>query len=289
MGADESETEAEAGTETGVWIHELTWQDFEEYVESEPHPTVIVPIGSTEQHGPHLPLGVDGYQAKDMAEAIAERTGVLAAPPIWYGDADHHLAFPGTISLSSETVIEVLKDVYESLIGHGVENIITVNGHRMANNPAIGIAADDVKDDYPETFFATIDLVYFGIRIYREMRDGDPESGFHGGEFETSFIMHKHPELVKEEEFVEESGGGWTRFTSNDYVNLDDKVLTATSRHDWPEDALGHQGDPTQASAEKGEELIERLLENAEEFLEDLYALREAEKSDDGDSLGLSY
>lgn len=278
-----------ADDDSPVWIHEVTWQDFEQYVEEADHPTVIVPIGSTEQHGPHLPLGVDGYQAKDMAEEMAERTGLLAAPPIWYGDADHHLAFPGTISLSSETVIDVLKDVYESLITHGVENIITVNGHRMANNPAIGIAADQVKDDHPGTFFATVDLVYFGVRIYREMREGDPEAGFHGGEFETSFIMHKHPELVKEEEFVEESGGGWTRFTSNDYVNLDDKVLTASTRHDWPEDALGHQGDPTKASAEKGEELIERLLDNFEEFLDDLYTLREAQKSEDGDSMGLSY
>lgn len=272
-----------------VWIHHVTWQDFEDYVESQEHPTVIVPIGSTEQHGPHLPLGVDGFQAKDTAAAIAARTGLLAAPPIWYGDADHHLAFPGTISLSGETVIAVLHDVYASLIHHGVENIITVNGHRMANLPAIEIAAKRIRDDHPEAFLATIDLVYFSVRFYREVREGDPESGFHGGEFETSFILHKHPDLVKEEEFVEESGGGWTRFTSNDYVNLDDKVLTAPSRHDWPDDALGHQGDPTKASAEKGEALIETLVDNAEEFIEDLYAFREAQRSDDGESVGLSY
>lgn len=272
-----------------VWINEITWQDFEEYVETEEHPTALVPIGSTEQHGPHLPLGVDGYQAKDMAEEIAQRTGIVAAPPIWYGDADHHLAFPGTISLSSQTVIDVLKDVYESLLTHGIENIITVNGHRMANNPAIGIASEQTKEANLDAFFATIDLVYFGVRIYRDMRESDPESGFHGGEFETSFMMHKHPDLVKEENFVEESGGGWTRFTSNDYVNLDDKVLTATSRHDWPEDALGHQGDPTKASAEKGEELIDRLLDNAVEFVDDLYAMRDAQQSEDGESMGLSY
>lgn len=272
-----------------VWVHELTWQDFERYVETADHPTVIVPIGSTEQHGPHLPLGVDGFQAKDMAEEIAQRTGILSAPPIWYGDADHHLAFPGTISLSSDTVIAVLTDVYRSLLSHGVENIITVNGHRMANNAAIEIAADRTKDEHPEAFLAMIDLVLFGVRIYRELREGDPEAGFHGGEFETSFIMHKHPDLVKEEEFVAEAGGGWTRFTSNDYVNLDDKVVTAKSRHDWPEEALGHQGDPTQASAEKGEELIERLVDNAVEFLGDLEAFRDATAGDDGDALGLSY
>lgn len=274
---------------TSQWIHELTWQDFEAYVEAEDHPTVLVPIGSTEQHGPHLPLGVDGYQARDMAEEIADRTGVLSAPPIWYGDANHHLAFPGTISLSSDTVVAVLRDVYESLLTHGVENILTINGHRMANNPAIEIAQKQVKENHPGSFFAAIDLVYFGVRIYRDMREGDPEAGFHGGEFETSFMLHKHPELVKEAEFIEESGGGWTRFTSNDYVNLDDKVLTAASRHDWSEDALGHQGDPTKASAEKGEELIERLVDNAVEFIDDLHALRAAQDRDDAEDVGLSY
>lgn len=78
--------------------------------------TAVVMIGSTEQHGPHLPLGVDGYEAIGIAEGLAEQVDLLVAPPIWYGDADHHLAFPGTFSLSSETVIAVLKDVYQSLL-----------------------------------------------------------------------------------------------------------------------------------------------------------------------------
>lgn len=267
-----------------VWIQDITWEEFETYVAEADHPTVIVPIGSTEQHGPHLPLGVDAYQAKDVSEGIAERTDVLAAPPIWYGDAEHHMAFSGTIALSSQTVISMLKDIYESLAEHGVENVLTVNGHRLANLPAIEIASKQVKEDYPDVFFGTIDLVRIGVRIHRELRDGDPEDGMHGGEFETSFMLHKHPDLVKEEQFTAETHGEWTRFTSNDFVGLDDSVLTASSSHDWGDDDLGHHGDPTEASAEKGEILYETIVDNAVEFLEDLYAYREGE-----DGLGLTY
>jgi creatinine amidohydrolase len=267
-----------------VWLQDVTWEAFEAYVEGSDHPTVVVPIGSTEQHGPHLPLGVDGYQARDVAEGIAERADLIAAPPIWYGDAEHHLAFPGTVALSSETVVSMLTDIYGSLARHGVENVVTVNGHRLANLPAIEIATKQVKEEHPEVFFATVDLVRIGVRVHNELRDGDPEDGMHGGEFETSFMLAKHPELVEEGEFVEEIHGDWTRFTSNDYVGIDDTVLTASSSADWGEDDLGHHGDPTQADAEKGEALFEAVVGNAVEFLEDLYEHR----SGDG-SAGLTY
>lgn len=267
-----------------VWLQDITWEDFEEYVEAADNPTVVVPIGSTEQHGPHLPLGVDAYQAEDVAEGVAERADIIAAPPIWYGDAEHHMAFPGTVALSSETVISMLKDIYESLAQHGVENVMTVNGHRLANLPAIDIASKQVKEDNPNVFFATVDLVRIGVRIHNELRDGDPEDGMHGGEFETSFMLYKHPKLVKKEEFVEEIHGGWTRFTSNDFVGMDDSVRTAGSSNDWGDDDLGHHGDPTKASAGKGEELYDDIVDNAVEFLEDLYEYRSGD-----DTLGLTY
>jgi creatinine amidohydrolase len=186
-------------------------------------------------------------------------------------------------------VIEVLKDVYTSLIHHGVENIVTVNGHRMANLPAIETASKQTKEDHPDVFFATMDMVKMGVRIYNDMRDGDPEAGMHGGEFETSFMMANHADLVKEEEFVLETSERWTRFTSLDYTSIDDSIGIAGSMHDWGEAALGHQGDPTHASAEKGEELVERLVDNAEEFLADLWALRTKQRESGGESLGLSY
>ena len=277
-------------TDRSVWLQDLTWRDVESYLETETDPTAIVPIGSTEQHGPHLPLGVDGYQALDVAEGIAERAGVLTTPPLWFGDAGHHMAFPGTISLSPRTVIAMLEDVYESLLFHGFENVLTVNGHRLANLPAIDLASKTVRESYPDAVLASFDLVRANVRIHNELREGGDEDGMHGGEFETSFMLYKHPDLVKEGEFTPEvHAGSWTRFSSNDYVAIDDAVPTASSRHDWGEDALGHHGDPTKASAEKGEALYEAFVENGVEFIDDVRALREAERSDGDVEQGLTY
>lgn len=257
-------------TDQSVWIQELTWEDVEQYISDSSPPIALVPIGSTEQHGPHLPLGVDAMEAIDVAEAIAERANVLTAPPIWYGDASHHMAFSGTIALSPDTVIAVLEDVYTSLIHHGIDHIITVNGHRLANLPTINTASKKTKSEHPDSFLGTIDLVRVAVDAYNQLRDGDQNDGMHGGEFETSHMIAEHPELVKEDKFVREVSEGWTRFSTSDYTHIHDTVDTASSHHDWPEDALGHHGDPTLASHKKGEDLIEQIVSNGNEFIEDL-------------------
>jgi creatinine amidohydrolase len=255
-------------------LNERTWRDVESYIETNESPTVIVPIGSTEQHGPHLPLGVDAMQAETLGDGIAERAAVLVAPTIPYGDADHHLGFPGTISLSTETTTAVLIDVYESLLGHGFENIITVNGHRVANLPAIDTASKQVAADHPDAFFGTIDPLRFGVEIHTALRDGDPEDGMHGGEFETSFMQFHYGDLVREDEFEKETSETVSRFRSNNLVGNDDRVLSPSTGHDPEEGHLGHVGDPTHASPEKGKQLYERLVADAVEFIEEIHAHR---------------
>ena len=97
-----------------VWINELTWEDVEEYLARDK--IVLIPVGSTEQHGPAGPLGVDAYAAIAIAEDAAKEADVLTTPPLWFSDAPHHLNFPGTISLKPETLINVIKDiVYEAI------------------------------------------------------------------------------------------------------------------------------------------------------------------------------
>lgn len=269
------------GAESGdsVWLQDLSWPEVETYLRENETPSVIVPIGSTEQHGPHLPLGVDGYQAKDIAEGIAERANVLTAPPIWYGDADHHLGFPGTVSLSTDTVVSVLTDVYDSLAGHGFENIVTVNGHRVANLPAIETAMKRANADHDSVYFAVIDPLRIGASVHEDLRDGDPEDGMHGGEFETSFMLFRHPTLVDEDAFEPETHhDSYSRFQSNDLVSLDDTVLTPSTRHSPEDGDLGHVGDPTEASTAKGEELYDRLVANGAEFVEELRTHRKSKR-----------
>lgn len=248
-------------------LEELRWPDVEQYLDERSSPTVIVPIGSTEQHGLHLPLAVDAFQARDLAEEIAVAADVLAAPLIPYGDANHHLGFPGTISLSTETVVSVLIDVYASLASHGFENIVTVNGHRIANLPAIEAAMQQSKKRQPDVSFAAIDPLRLGISVHQRLRDGNPEDGMHGGEFETSFMLARYPELVAEEEFVKESPEAGPYQTFN-LLGNDDRVLTPSTAHSPDDGDPGHVGDPTLANAEKGEELWATLVADAADFID---------------------
>lgn len=252
-------------------LEELRWPDVEQYLEERPAPTVVVPIGSTEQHGPHLPLAVDAFQARDLAEEIAVAADVLVAPLIPYGDANHHLEFPGTVSLSTETVVSVLTDVYASLARHGFTNIITVNGHRIANLPAIETAMQQSNEQHPAVTFVAIDPLRIGVTVHQRLRDGDPEDGMHGGEFETSFMLARYPELVADDEFVKETAATGP-YQSLNLIGNDDRVLTPSTAHSPARGDRGHVGDPTLASAEKGEELWAELVANAAEFIEALAA-----------------
>ena len=161
-----------------VWMNELTSDDIEEYLERDT--TVIVPIGSTESHGPHLPMGTDTYEAIDYSEEIAKRADILCTPPIWFGDSPHHMGRPGTISLRSQTVIALLRDVYRSLIHHGFRGIITFNGHRLANLPVIQIAAKEVKENHPDVLFACFDPVQIAAETHQRIRTA-PGEAIHGG------------------------------------------------------------------------------------------------------------
>ncbi|HEY0876720.1 MAG TPA: creatininase family protein [Vicinamibacterales bacterium] len=254
---------------TSVWLQELTSDDVEAYLEREA--TIIVPIGATETHGAHLPLGTDTYEAMDYAEAIATKAGVLCAPPIWFGDSPHHMGRPGTISLRSTTVIAVLMDVYGSLVHHGFTRIVTFNGHRLANLPVIQIAAKEVKAQHPHVLFACFDPLVIAAETHRRIRTA-PDRGVHGGEFETSHMLFKRPELVRTDRIALNHGVYIdSRFVHTDHLAGGDKVLWTTGWQDQLAVApSGHLGDPCAATAEKGAALWQAIVNNGVEFIEDM-------------------
>lgn len=181
-----------------VWINELTWEDVAYYLKK--NDIVIIPAGSTEEHGPAGPLGVDAYAAIALAEDVAKKSGVLVTPPIWFGDSSHHTGFPGTISLKPSTLIEVIKDISRSLAKHGFKKILIINGHKMANLPALLTAAKELHEyELPEVFFAVIDPWKIAKKISAEIKDTNEH---HSGELEISHVWYKYPHLIKKDKLT---------------------------------------------------------------------------------------
>src|SRR4030042_5461282 len=108
-------------------LQEMTWTDVKEYLKSSD--MVIIPLGSTEQHGPHLPLGTDYYLAMGALEKISARTGVVVAPVLLAGYSEYHSGFPGTLSIKPDTMVQVLFESAQMLLKYGFRRLLFFNSH----------------------------------------------------------------------------------------------------------------------------------------------------------------
>ena len=231
---------------------------------------VVIPIGATEQHGEHLPVNCDAFIAGTYAQraaALATKRGVnvLVTPTMPFGFSHHHLAFGGTISLRSRTLYAVLKDIMESLISGGVKRILFVNAHG-GNNPAIAMAVNDVKRDYPEVVLAFCHAAAFGREMGKEIFPGTLGS-CHACEFETSAYLAFDEAAVRkncikselpEPRIPKESLGGVTSEGVNMPFLMDQRTQ------------CGVIGDATKASREKGELLTTTITEGIARTMENI-------------------
>ena len=175
----------------------LTWPEVEENLKT--NNIVLISVGSTEQHGRHLPLSTDsaiGLEVcKRTLKKFYEATGqhALLAAEITVGMAKHHMDFPGSLSLEPETFINVLKDICFSLIHHGYKKIILVNSHG-GNAIPLNLALREMKDETrgKKVFLCNVSQWVFDNKNWEEIRDAPPiaEGGDgHSGEIETSQML----------------------------------------------------------------------------------------------------
>ncbi len=162
---------------------------------------VILPVGATEQHGPHLPVGVDFYTVTHIARAAAAPATsdipVLVAPTLPFGSSHHHLPFGGTLSLSTETYYRVLVDLIESLIAGGFRRIFLLNGHG-GNHELIQLAARDMALKHPVHVAAASYWTIASTALGEAQATPTTELPGHSGAFETSLMLALRPELVRE-------------------------------------------------------------------------------------------
>jgi creatinine amidohydrolase len=184
-----------------VWMQDLTWQEVQDYLARDR--IAIVPVGSTEQHGPAGVLGVDSYVAITLAEDTAQRTDVLCTPPIWFGDSVHHAGFPGTISVRPETLTALVRDICRSLARHGFDRIVLINGHKGSNLPALTSALRELHDQtLPGVLFAIADPLHLARSAAPGIKDTNEH---HAGELELSHVLYRYPDRIRTDRVTGES------------------------------------------------------------------------------------
>jgi len=220
-----------------LW-REMRRNEFEEAIKSDA--VVIIPVGSTEQHGNHLPVNTDMNCCFRIAQRCAEvidEFPVLVTPPVWLGFSEEHMKYPGTISLKFHTFIDVLTEVATSVAAHGFKKIFLLNGHGgnagvIASMRRKLMAEDSVASCVGYTYFKLID------EELKSLSEADYRIG-HAGEMETSLQLYLQPDLV------DKKTASWT---------------------------LGVIGDPTKATYEKGKRLFEAAVNAISRVIRDYHS-----------------
>lgn len=237
-----------------IRMEDMNWPDMKEAI-ANGFTSVVIGIGSNEQHGLHLPEKTDSLIADAISYRVAKKLeNALQAPTIRVGCSEHHLAFPGTISLKSSTLKAIINDYIESLAKHGFKTVILLPCHG-GNFTPVQEAIDELKQKYTELkIIGYTDLKGFidaQINIAKEFGITPEEGGAHAGEIETSFILALEEKLVAKE-----------RFTPGYLGPLGEREIKIILEKGMP--ALtekGILGDPTKSTAQKGRVYLEKNVE----------------------------
>jgi creatinine amidohydrolase len=240
-----------------------TWQEIEDYLRRSTG--ILIPIGSTEQHGPTGLIGTDAICPETIARGVAEEVDVLVAPTLSVGMAQHHLGFPGSITLRPSTLLAVIRDVVNSLVRHGFDRLYFLNGH--GGNIATVTAA--FSEIYAESSLGT--AVRDGLQLRCKLANwwvgprvkalsqelfGEAE-GSHATPAEVSLSYFAYPDAVKSAEMSPKVAPKGEILDASDY------------RQRFPDGRIG--SDPSLASIEAGAKLykasIADVVEDYRRFL----------------------
>jgi len=251
------------GTARKFRYEEFTWPEIKETVRQ--NPVIFLPVGTIEQHGPHLPLITDACTATEMSRMAAEKLDGLALlmPTVFYAFNEHHLDFPGTIAVDTHPFINYVADIGRSLAHHGFRKIVIVNGHG-SNVPFMDIAARTITNK-TEALCALVSWwSLLPAELLRELRESSVPGGMaHGCELETSVMLHLRPDLVQIDRAEKD-----INFEESKYIWWDLQQPSPVTYQEWFSrySKTGIVGDPTKATAEKGRRFVDAVVERLADF-----------------------
>lgn len=255
-------------------LQDMSWTDVRDYLKTSD--MVIIPMGSTEQHGPHLPLGTDYYEALGMAEKVSARTGVAIAPVILAGYSVYHSGFPGALSLKPETLEQVLFETIEMLMRYGFKRFMFFNYH--GGNTSV---QQSVIFRVNQTTEAVAIAVGLGSPFQKEKEEQFFD--WHAGISETSIMLYLKPDLVHMEraekpeiyftpqmqellKLAKKSPELMSVWGSLLGVPVETKKGGAS--HELSSNGVWSLNDPKKATPEQGQKEVEKMVESAVKFIE---------------------
>jgi creatinine amidohydrolase len=229
-------------------LSEMTWPEVTQAV-ADGITTIILPLGATEQHGPHLPLGTDTFRAEALAMRLAiQIPNALVAPTLPIGCSDEHTGFSGLLSLDHETLAQMIVDCARRMSNWGVRRLVLVSAHG-GNGQALALAAERLRRELPELQgWFPVDVTVLSDALLAAAQDEgiSPEAmGLHAGEGETSEMLHLRPDLVH----MERAAPGYI----GDREAMMPRLRATGLRPITPNGVLG---DPREAKAAHGERYL---------------------------------
>jgi creatinine amidohydrolase len=246
-----------------MYLAAEAWPDLETYFETES--LALVPVGSTEGHGPHLPEGTDHLIAEGFARAAADRTGYLCTPTITVGVSAHHKQFHGTMWADAPAFRDYVESLTRNLASHGIDRVIYVNAHG-GNVDHLREVGRRLREDgtiyavewmWDESIPDLVDEVF-------------AVNGPHGGPKETALIQYLHPDLVHEDRLEAARDGGLVHWQEGGERVQHGARTFYDAIENTPNGVLGDQ---TDATAAKGERLFEAATAELCELAEWIAAL----------------
>jgi creatinine amidohydrolase len=250
----------------------LTWTEIQAMSDKD-NTVIIQPVGAIEQHGPHLPIIVDAAIAMGVLGKALEKLDLAipayALPCLYYGKSNEHWHFPGTITLSTQTLISVLMEMAQSVYRSGFRKLVLMNAH--GGQPQImEIVARDLHQKY-EDFLVFPFFAWRVPHIAKELLTSQElEYGIHAGDAETSILLSLLPDQVKMEKAVKEYPQG---LPEDSLLSMEGKLPFAWLTKELTQS--GVMGDATVATQEKGDRLLESVSEGWVQAIQDVYKFRQ--------------
>jgi creatinine amidohydrolase len=257
-------------------LQEMSWTDVAEYLKTSD--MVIIPLGSTEQHGPHMPLGTDFYEAVGMSKMISAKTGVVVAPVLLSGYSVYHSGFAGSLSLKPETMEQVLFETAEMLMKYGFRRFLFFNYH--GGNQ---IVESKVIHRINHTTEACAVAIGAGASFQTYSDDIPGVYDTHAGINETSIMLYLKPELVnmekaekpkfkaspKIQEIIDMGRENPELYALLSTVQgVPEETKKGGASHELSSNGIWSTGDPKRATRERGEKTVNAMVTSAVEFIE---------------------